>query len=1500
MDTTTCLTSAVLLLAALSATTVGQAETTTPAVTTTVTPMQKSSNNLLGTSSEESLLIQQGTTTAGPADQTSDEPTTLPPSSESSSGTQTNNDIFGTENDKLNDIEADKLAKTEAHVEPESAVGAETPAVATNGTTTPTQVPATELEPNAADVFATTGSKEHSVPFHAEGTSVSSHMDGDGATSASSMVPVTSGTWPPDGATAADDSAVNTESNVNPEATSFAATTTPHALRETTSSGSFATQQAQAVPFSTDALQQSSSVPSIGGPQSAESAVETPSDGVYGGDPYFQPAISSPGIAAGPFHTPSLYSDPLNTNVPGYFNPTGTNGVTFPRFGLGFSRKRYSSPPEVVTVEQTLSPDSVDDTTPSANIAPSEQGHAYGEASLPVTYGTTTESEATDSGASLPPSAPDTTTEGITHAAPFLTSHDVNSADSTSLSTESPAQHANAGMQHRSELTSSTEKPHDEETPTTDPTPATNVHDGAPDVPTTESSVMPEPFINRAKMGRARTIEDPDPDSNDVTGQGPREMTQYTEPPVIGKNSLQDSTSDPESPLATNSESTPSVSATEEPTTASPIESTATASVMSEPATAAPTGTVPSDVTTSHTTGFIDLAQTSSESATGAPTESTMSTPVITTTFRDSGTPLQETTTTHLAAEGATTSQTSDASVSQAPVEMTSSSPEEATSSSVTDATTESVTDSAKTAPTDSSTQSVPQSTGESGVSTDSTTVASGDSSTQYPGISVTQETIDVSTDTATTESHVSSQDATSQVEASTDAASGHPELRTEGDFTTVTPAMTDGPANEGPPHTQTNPSVSGTTEIVQSVGKEELTTEEEGNMGRKTPILSEGTTSLATEHALTTQEVQTTELPTYQATTPRSPVISNEDGESTPSSVYADTTPIADNRPAEFTTPIAEVAATTEGRSTTPEADSTTLTADTTTNPTADSATPAADTTESPVVETTAPPAADTAAPPSAETTGPPTAETTAPPAADTTASPAAETTASPATDTTAPPAAETMAPAPAEATAPPATDTDTTAPPAAETTAPPATETTAPPAAEATSPPAAETTAPPAESTTPTAEILTHAAETTTALSGVPETEPAAGEVATSPSAVGITTVEVSDVVTTTAVEATTPGNAPSTEPATDFSTASEVTGGSSASRSPKQLSESTSMSLPEWTTSPSTEHDPKHSFTTAPDLFSTTLSYTSWRQSTTHPSPSEEPAGRDITEGTSWNTDTTTASSIQDWTSSTEAPAYTSGSPTSTEIGADDASCNIVEGALPVSCLLPEELNQTVTVKFGDLNKTRAETFRVEARVWLLDYCNKNGIPLGDPMVVFLSGDRGMDLISFFVLNRTRGSVVPSDTVVAVLNNMKLTFEDKLGTAITDVFYGLPVIQKKDVGVAGFLGSSLGLVYVIVGAAVAALLLLALLVVIMVKCRTLSSNQYSPDSEKLTKDLHMRAEMGDLRPADEILKEEAQLKDALNGNGTHINGDGWVVPYSQIVSERKPPGDAQDTRL
>lgn len=398
----------------------------------------------------------------------------------------------------------------------------------------------------------------------------------------------------------------------------------------------------------------------------------------------------------------------------------------------------------------------------------------------------------------------------------------------------------------------------------------------------------------------------------------------------------------------------------------------------------------------------------------------------------------------------------------------------------------------------------------------------------------------------------------------------------------------------------------------------------------------------------------------------------------------------------------------------------------------------------------------------------------------------------------------------------------------------------------------------------------------------------------------------LETTDTVTyeqatiTPSPESPAAGSPPTSEPeseVTELSSVSSVShAASSASRSPKQLSESTPATTP-----PYTEQDHKHSFTTAPDLFSTTQVHTTWRQPATDGVSTQEAPSQGATEQVLWTTPATTAATAQDWDTTTDSNVAATGSANAEEAAGShtDSSCEIVDGSLPVSCLHPEELNHTVTVKFADLNRTRAETFRTEASIWLQDYYRRKGM-LADPAVVFLSGDRGMDLISFFVVNRTRGSVVPSDAVVAVLNNMKVTFEDKLGTVITDVFYGLPVVQHKGVGVAGFLGSQLGLVYVIVGASLAALLLLALLVVIMVKCRTLSANQYSPDSEKLTKDLQMRAEMGDLRPGEEILKEEAQLKEALNGNGTHINGDGWVVPYSQIVSEHKSPAEAQDTRL
>ncbi|KAL1470519.1 hypothetical protein MTO96_024154 [Rhipicephalus appendiculatus] len=725
------------------------------------------------------------------------------------------------------------------------------------------------------------------------------------------------------------------------------------------------------------------------------------------------------------------------------------------------------------------------------------------------------------------------------------------------------------------------------------------------------------------------------------------------------------------------------------------------------------------------------------------------------------------------------------------------------------------------------------------------------DSSTQSPDIvSDKQEgTEAVTSESATTESSTTPSAETSSAETSTGetSTSGYSELLTRDGVTTMTPAVTEHPTSEGSQETQASPSDSATTEIAQPVGREELATQGVQTAEQTTFATPEESIAHTTEQVTTmSEQPETTTLPTYEATTTSSPAISSEgDGN-------AATTPSAVYRPDESTTPPAETATTMEAESAAPDAETTTPTGDITTMSTAEITT---------TFETTTPtPAAETTAAPAGETTAPSATEATEAPAAQTTETPVAETGEPSATETTETPVDETREPS----------ATETTETSGAETTEPPAAETTEPPTAEATVQPAAETTTPTPEIGTQAADTTTRTVETTTAAQAEPETTSAVGDV-TMPS--------LGADVTTGA-----------RRKRQAFLRQAAVR--SNFLRARPRLFRSGARSLLMNTTISTASRLP-------PDLFSTTQSYTNWEASTTHAPSSVEPVGRENTEREPWNTYPTTVSTIQDWKPSTETPFYTPGSPSSTTTEGDE-SCLIMDGSLPVRCLLPEELNHTVTVKFGDLNRTREETFRTEARVWLLDYCNKNGIPIGEPTVVFLSGDRHMDHISFFVVNNTRGSVVPSDTVVAVLNSMKLTFEDKLGTAITDVFYGLPVLHKKDEPSTTFLGSSLGLVYVIVGAAVAALLLLALLVVIMVKCRTLSSNQYSPDSEKLTKDLQMRAEMGDLRPADEILKEEAQLKESINGNGTHINGDGWVVPYSQIVNERKDKPDAQDTRL
>lgn len=1457
MDTTACLTSIILLLAAFSATTVGQIETTTttPAATTTETPAQDSPNNFFGTSSEDSLLGEQGTAIAGLTVRTDDQSATSPPSPGNSLGAASPNDIFGTENQKLNDIEADKLTKTEVHAPPESAVGIEMSVLTRNETTTlaPTLPSTTETGPSSVGAFVTTGSTEEAASSSTDETTTSSQDGDDGATSASSTVPVTSRTLSPD-VTTPYGSEGTTE-------TAFAATNVPNALQETSSPESYATQPVHSSPFAidqADALSQSTSLPSSYGPLATEGALEINSDGAYGGYPN-NPAELSTGAAApdqvatGPFHTPNSYSEPQGTNIPSYLSTIDANSGILPGHATDYTYPGYSS--AVVgnrgpTFFSSREP-TVRVRLPWGNGGASVQAHEHDVTSEPPTHATTDVVPTSDSGASLLTSAGESTTEGTTNAVPFTTAQ-YHYTDDTGT-TESPTEHESTDSQHHSEQTSSTEKPDEEATTIT---PHTSLHDSVTDVPNTESSVAPEHVGNRAKMGRARTMEETtDVSSNDVDDA------------AKGLSGASVSVS----PITSNPESVPSATGTDEPTTVSPTESTVTSMGKTEHATTATAEASPTGITG---TSAADVRQTSSEGVTESPVAIETSTPVITTTSEATSAAMSQTTTGHsTSTEEGTSPETTEASPSQDQAEIATSNSDEATSSPVTDATTEKVTDPATTAPTDLSTQGVTQSTEESEASSQSDVGGSIDSSTQSPDVvaDTHEDPAAVTTEAATTESLTTPSAETSRAEASTGetSTSGYSEQTTRDGVTTMTPAGTEHPKHEVSQETHTSPSDSATTEIAEPVGREELATQGVHNGEQTTPTPPEESTAHTTEQVTTmSEQPETTEVPTNEATTTHSPAISTEgDGNAATTS-----TPVY--RPDESTTPPAETTTTVEAESAVPGAETTTPTADITTRSTAETTTPTFET-----------------------TTPPPTAETTAAPAAESTARSAAETTEAHVTKTTEPTVAETTEPSAAATTEAPAVET--TEAPAAETTGAPAAETTEPPHAETTEQPTAETTTPAAEIATQAADTTTRTVETTTAVKAEPETTPAVGEVTMPSSGADFTTGAVSDVTTITPVETTTLANAETTELSFDAGAETEGTSVSSASRSPKQLSESTSASLPEWSTLPSTEHDHKHSFTTAPDLFSTTQEYRSWEASTTHAPSSVEPVGREITEREPWNTYPTTVSTIQDWKPSTETAVYASGSPTSTTTEGDE-SCIIMDGSLPVRCLLPEELNHTVTVKFGDLNQTRAEIFRAEARAWLLDYCNKNGIPIGEPTVVFLPRNSHMDTITFFVVNNTRGSVVPSDTVVAVLTNMKLTFEDRLGTAITDVFYGLPIVHKTDEPSTTFLGSSLGLVYVIVGAAVAALLLLALLVVIMVKCRTLSSNQYSPDSEKLTKDLHMRAEMGDLRPADEILKEEAQLKEAINGNGTHINGDGWVVPYSQIVSERKDKPDAQDTRL
>ncbi|KAL3193322.1 hypothetical protein MRX96_046766 [Rhipicephalus microplus] len=273
MDTT-CLTPIILLLAAFSTTTVGQIETTTaPTPTTTETPTQDFPNNFFGTSSEDSALSDQATAIDKLTDLTDGQSATSPTSTGNGVGAASPNDIFGTENQKLNDIEADKLTKTEVHAQPENAAGIDVPALTRNETSTvaPTHSPITEAELSPANAFMRPGSIEEAASSSTGETTVSSQDDGDGVTSASSVDTVTSRVLSPEVTTPyGSDGATET---------AFSATNAPNALQETPPE-SFAAQPVHPVPFTqADVLSQSTSLPSNYGPLATDGPLVISSEG---------------------------------------------------------------------------------------------------------------------------------------------------------------------------------------------------------------------------------------------------------------------------------------------------------------------------------------------------------------------------------------------------------------------------------------------------------------------------------------------------------------------------------------------------------------------------------------------------------------------------------------------------------------------------------------------------------------------------------------------------------------------------------------------------------------------------------------------------------------------------------------------------------------------------------------------------------------------------------------------------------------------------------------------------------------------------------------------------------------------------------------------------------------------------------------------------------------------------------------------------------------------
>ncbi|CAN7988038.1 unnamed protein product [Ixodes hexagonus] len=219
-------------------------------------------------------------------------------------------------------------------------------------------------------------------------------------------------------------------------------------------------------------------------------------------------------------------------------------------------------------------------------------------------------------------------------------------------------------------------------------------------------------------------------------------------------------------------------------------------------------------------------------------------------------------------------------------------------------------------------------------------------------------------------------------------------------------------------------------------------------------------------------------------------------------------------------------------------------------------------------------------------------------------------------------------------------------------------------------------------------------------------------------------------------------------------------------SASRSPKQLTHpstsSTDQTTPSVTPAATTDVVSDAAFTTVTPLDAFTSSESGEQETTTRVDlfttlfPEVTTMMRAVTT-TEAVTSTAHVVVVSDNTVDTETVATVT----------TDVTCNIQSRNLTVACLLPQELNNTVTVKFSEWDHRRTEAFRLEAKRRLADYCLRKGIPLGDTTVVFVANEHGMDLISFFVINQTRGSVVPAATLISFLNETKPTLEDAVST-------------------------------------------------------------------------------------------------------------------------------------